>query len=399
MGNMTGKHGGRAIGILTSGGDSPGMNAAIRAVVLAAREQGFKTLGIRRGYKGFCAGDWFLITPESVEGIARSGGTVLGSARMEEFKEKDVRARAIAGARTAGIEGLVVIGGDGSFAGARDVSEEGLPCIGIPGTIDNDIVCSEYTIGYDTALNTVVKLADTIADTAASHDRCVVLEIMGNMAGDLTLYGGLACGAAAVVLLEETCFGQEEAWSEEKGKTVPRFLPNPGEVTRINDSIARRICAGKRAGQNSFLVLVAEGVTGKKDGFGSTRYPGGAEAMAKAIEAATAETFGSAGRVETRAQILGYIQRGGDPTARDRVLAARMGDYAVRLLSQGRRNEVVILRGSEVTSIEIDEALRLQREKRAGVNLSDYLNTEDRALARRLSICDLENDAAAEGGV
>ncbi|MDR3313973.1 MAG: ATP-dependent 6-phosphofructokinase [Oscillospiraceae bacterium] len=393
METRVGKH----IGILTSGGDSPGMNAAIRAVVLAAREQGFRTLGIRRGYRGLCAGDWFLLTPESVEGIERSGGTILRSARMEEFKEKETRAQAIAGAKAAGIEGLIVIGGDGSFAGARELSGEGLPCIGLPGTIDNDIVCTEFTIGYDTALNTVIAMADAIADTARSHDRCVVVEVMGNTAGDLTLYSGLACGATAVLLLEETNFCEEKAWNEAKGKNVLRFLPNPAEVERLNQLVAARVCAAKRAGQNHFLVFVAEGITGKKDGFGQTRYPGGTDALAAAVEAITAQTLGSA--VESRAQVLAYVQRGGNPTARDRILASQMGDYAVQLLREGKQNQVVIARRGEIIGIDIDEALRQQKEKKVGVNLGAYLNPKDSALTARLSIASVAGDANQVGDI
>ena len=370
----------RCIGILTSGGDCPGMNPAIRAVVLAAREHGLRTLGIREGYRGFCAGDWFPLTADYVEGIGHLGGTVLRSARYEAFKEFGVRARAIAQAKLAGIEGLIVIGGDGSFAGARDLSEEGLPCVGLPGTIDNDIVCTDYTIGYDTALNTVMQLGDMIGCTAASHDRCLVVEVMGNMAGDLTLYGGTACGAAAVLLLEETNFLEEKVWDEKQGKKVLRFIPNPEEVARLNEFVIKRVLTAKAAGQKHFLVFVAEGITFKKDAYKGLRYPGGVDAMAEAIQKATG--------VESRAQVLGYTQRGGVPTARDRILASRMGGYAVRLLSEGKQNLVVIERKGEIESLDIDEALRQQKEKEklCGVQLEGYLSESDRALARRLSV-------------
>ena len=304
----------KTIGVLTSGGDAPGMNAAVRAVVRAALKKGIKVYGIRRGYCGLIDGDIFEMNEMSVSNIIHKGGTILYTARSAEFRTEEGVEIAKKTCEKLGLEGLVVIGGDGSFRGAADLSAKGIACVGLPGTIDNDIACTEYTIGYDTAMNTVVEMVDKLRDTAQSHDRCSVVEVMGRNAGYIALNAGIACGATYIITKEEPF--------------------------TVNDVIAK-IIEGQKSGKHHFIVIVAEGI-------------GGSEQLAKEIEQATG--------VESRATILGHVQRGGSPTVQDRVAASQLGYYAVDLLSKGIGNRVVGLQHNEVVDYDIQEALKMKKE-------------------------------------
>lgn len=304
----------KTIGVLTSGGDSPGMNAAIRAVVRCAVANDMRVLGIRRGFNGLINGDMVELNLRSVSDIIQKGGTILYTARCLEFKEEAGLQRGKQVAAEAGLEGIVVIGGDGSFRGARDLSLRGVPCVGIPGTIDNDIASSDYTIGYDTALNTVVQNVDRLRDTSQSHDRCSVVEVMGRGAGHIALNAGLACGAVAI-LVPELAFDMDK-------------------------DVVAKIKQSQKMGKNHFVVMVAEGI-------------GRSHEIAAEIEEKTG--------VETRATILGHIQRGGSPTVRDRVVASQMGCYAVDLLKKGIGNRVVVTKNNEIIDYDILEALGMKK--------------------------------------
>lgn len=304
----------KTIGVLTSGGDAPGMNAAIRAVVRAGIGKGMRVLGIRRGYNGLINGDMVEMNLRSVSDILQKGGTVLYTARCLEFKEEAGVEKARQTCVEAGLDGVVVIGGDGSFRGARDLSLRGIPCVGIPGTIDNDIASSDYTIGYDTAMNTVVQNVDRLRDTSQSHDRCSVVEVMGRGAGHIAVNTGLACGAIAIL--------------------IPEI---PFDVDR---DIVAKIKASQKTGKQHFIVMVAEGV-------------GHSHELAKEIEEKTG--------VESRATVLGHIQRGGSPTLRDRVVASEMGYYAVELLEKGIGNRVVVTKDGKVIDYDILEALSMKK--------------------------------------
>lgn len=301
------------IGVLTSGGDAPGMNAAVRAVVRTAIAMGMKVKGIRRGYNGLIEGDIIDLDVRSVSDIIHRGGTVLYTARSPRFKTEDGMKEAIDNCKKHGIEGIVVIGGDGSYRGARDLSLRGIPCVGVPGTIDNDISSTEYTIGFDTAMNTAMEMVDKIRDTAQSHDRCSVVEVMGRRAGYLALQAGIAVGATAVL--------------------VP-------EVEFKIEDVIDKILLTKKTGKKHFIVVVAEGV-------------GGVEEIAKKIEAETG--------VEARATILGHVQRGGNPTVRDRVMATEMGYAAVKLLKDGIGNRVIGWKKGEIVNYDIYEALNMKK--------------------------------------
>ena len=303
----------KTIGVLTSGGDAPGMNAAIRAVVRAGIGKGMRVLGIRRGYNGLINGDMIEMNLRSVSDILQKGGTILYTARCLEFKEEAGIEKAKQTCVETGLDGVVVIGGDGSFRGARDLSLRGIPCVGIPGTIDNDIASSDYTIGYDTAMNTVVQNVDRLRDTSQSHDRCSVVEVMGRGAGHIAVNTGLACGAIAIL--------------------IPEI---PFDVDR---DIVAKIKASQKTGKQHFIVMVAEGV-------------GHSHELAKEIEEKTG--------VESRATVLGHIQRGGSPTLRDRVVASEMGYYAVELLEKGIGNRVVVTKDGKVTDYDILEALSMK---------------------------------------
>ena len=267
----------KSIAVLTSGGDSPGMNAAVRAVVRTACQRGIKVYGVDRGYTGLIKGDVHEMNLRSVSDIITRGGTILYSARCPEFKTEEGIQKAVDTCKRVGIDGMVIIGGDGSFRGARDLSLRGIPCIGLPGTIDNDISCTDYTIGYDTCLNTIVQMVDRIRDTSESHDRCTVVEVMGRGAGYLALESGIAVGATSVLV--------------------------PEVEYDIECDIIARIREFQKTGKRHFIVIVAEGV-------------GGTAEIAKKIEAETG--------VESRATILGHVQRGGSPTARDRIMASQI---------------------------------------------------------------------------
>lgn len=305
----------KTIGVLTSGGDAPGMNAAIRAVVRVASYYGIKIMGIKKGYNGLIHGDMEELDARSVSDIIQRGGTELKTARCLEFKEKEGVAKAINIANVFNLDGLVVIGGDGSFRGARDLCMAGLPTIAIPGTIDNDISCSDYTVGFDTCLNTVTEAVDKLRDTSQSHERCSVIEVMGRSAGYVALESGIATGADVILI-------PEIEWDFDK-------------------DVLRPILEAKQRGKSHAIVIVAEGI-------------GGAAEMAKKIETSTG--------IESRATILGHVQRGGSPSVRDRVTASRMGGKAVELLLSGKQNRVVCVRDSEIIDIDIDEALKQTKQ-------------------------------------
>ena len=302
------------IGVLTSGGDAPGMNAAVRAVVRTAIAFGMKVKGIRRGYNGLIEGDMIDLDVRSVSDIIHRGGTVLYTARSPRFKTEEGMKEAIDNCGKNGIEGIVVIGGDGSYRGARDLSLRGIPCVGIPGTIDNDISSTEYTIGFDTAMNTAMEMVDKLRDTAQSHDRCSVVEVMGRRAGYLALQSGIAVGATAILV--------------------------PEIEFRVEDVI-NKLRQTQKTGKKHFIIVVAEGV-------------GGVEEIAKEIEAQTG--------IESRATVLGHVQRGGNPTVRDRVVATQMGYAAVKLLKDGIGNRVIGMKKGEIVNYDIYEALNMKKE-------------------------------------
>lgn len=303
------------IAVLTSGGDAPGMNAAIRAIVRAGIEKGMRVMGVRRGYNGLMHGDIFEMTLRSVSNIIERGGTILYTARCPEFRTEEGVQKALNTCKYLGIDGLVVIGGDGSFRGAKVLSEHGLPTVGIPGTIDNDIACCDHTIGYDTAMNTIVEMVDRLRDTSESHDRCSVIEVMGRHAGYLALNGGIAVGATSVL--------------------IPEFEYD------FEKDVIDRMRRTQRTGKKNFVVVAAEGI---KDEI---------EPMAKIIEEATG--------VETRYTNLGHVQRGGSPTAYDRVLGSKMGHRAVELLSQDIGNRVVAQKDGKIVDFDIFEALSMHK--------------------------------------
>ncbi len=304
----------KTIGVLTSGGDAPGMNAAVRAVVRAALKQGMHVIGIERGYNGLINGEMREMTARSVSDIIQRGGTLLYTARCLEFKEHAGVLKAKQSCIDNGIDGIVVIGGDGSFRGAADLSKEGIPCVGIPGTIDNDISMTDYTIGYDTAMNTAAEMVDKLRDTAQSHDRCSVVEVMGRNAGYIALNTGIACGA--------TCISTTE-------------------MPMTKEAIVEKIKKSHSLNKQNFIVMVAEGI-------------GGSMELAKYIEDETG--------IETRATILGHVQRGGTPTVRDRVAASVLGHRAVELLVEGIGNRVVGFKQEQVVDYDIQEALKMTKE-------------------------------------
>ena len=301
----------KTIGVLTSGGDAPGMNAAIRSIVRAAAYMGMTVKGIKRGYNGLIENNVVDLDIRSVSDIIQRGGTVLYTARCPRFTTEEGMQEAIKNCKVNGIEGLIVIGGDGSFRGARDLSLRGIPCVGIPGTIDNDIPSTEYTIGFDTAMNTVVEMVDKLRDTACSHERCSVVEVMGHGAGDIALQSGLAVGATAII--------------------VP-------EIGFNLQSVIDKILETQKNGRNHFIIVVSEGLCD-------------ATQLAKLLQEATG--------IETRATILGHIQRGGNPTLRDRVVASKMGYAAVELLSKGVGNRVIGLKDNKIVDYDIFEALNM----------------------------------------
>ncbi len=306
----------KKIGILTSGGDSPGMNAAIRAAVRTGLSYGLEMYGITNGYRGLINKEFRKMDRSSVSDIVNRGGTILKTARLPEFKEEKVLQKAVDILKDEGIEALVVIGGDGSYRGALDLTKHGINCIGLPGTIDNDIASTDYTIGFDTALNTIIDSVDKIRDTTESHSRCSLVEVMGNKCGDLALYAGIAEGAE-IIITPDCRMSDEEIFSSLR-------------EMREKDS-------DKRA-----IVIISEKI-----------YPD-IHVFAKEVEKNTGFT--------TRATVLGYIQRGGAPSAKDRILAGRMGSYAIDLLVQGKGGRCVGIRGMELKDYDIYEALSMKRE-------------------------------------
>ncbi|WP_101844625.1 6-phosphofructokinase [Halobacillus sp. Marseille-P3879] len=299
----------KKIGVLTSGGDSPGMNAAIRAVVRKAIYHNVEVYGIEHGYQGLIDGSIKKMELGSVGDIIQRGGTMLYSARCEEFKTEEGQEKGIQQLKKHGIEGLIVIGGDGSFKGAKKLTEKGYPCIGVPGTIDNDIPGTDFTIGFDTALNTVIDAIDKIRDTATSHERTYVIEVMGRDAGDLALWAGLADGAESII--------------------IP-------EMDDEFDEVIERLKRGHERGKKHSIIIVAEGVTSGVD-------------FSKRVEEAT--------DLETRVTVLGHTQRGGSPSASDRVLASRLGAYAVDLLMHGKAGCMVGIENNVLVDHDILEVL------------------------------------------
>ena len=305
----------RTIGVLTSGGDAPGMNAAIRAVVRTALGKGLKVRGIRRGYSGLLNEEIIDLSARDVSDMIQRGGTILLTARCEEMRTPEGQQKAAAICKKYGIDGLVVIGGDGSFKGAQKLSDFGVNTIGLPGTIDLDIACTEYTIGFDTAVNTAMEAIDKVRDTSTSHERCSIIEVMGRNAGYLAMWCGIANGAEDVLIPEKYDYDEQKL---------------------INNIIASR-----KSGKKHHIIVNAEGI-------------GHSEAMARRIEAATG--------IETRATILGHMQRGGNPTCKDRVYASMMGALAVDLLVQGKSCRVVGYRHGEFMDFDINEALAMQKD-------------------------------------
>lgn len=320
----------KTIGVLTSGGDAPGMNAATRAVVRSALAKGMRVMGIRKGYNGLINGDIFEMDARSVSDIIQRGGTILHTARCLEFIEPEGQQRGADMCKVFGIEGLVVIGGDGSFKGAEKLANLGINTIAMPGTIDLDIACTDYTIGFDTAVNTAMEAIDKIRDTSTSHERCSIVEVMGRDAGYIALWCGIVNGAEDI------------------------FLPEKENITE--DQLIRRILENRKKGKKHNLIIVAEGV-------------GGSMELAKRIEKITG--------ISTRATILGHLQRGGSPTAVDRMHASMMGAYAVDLLAEGKSNRVVAYKKGEYVDYDINEALAMTK------NIDDFHIEVSRVLETR----------------
>lgn len=305
----------KTIGVLTSGGDAPGMNAAIRAVVRTAIAKGLKVKGIKKGYQGLLNEEIIDMEARNVSDIIQRGGTILGTARCSEFKTVEGQRKGADICKKHGIDGVVVIGGDGSYRGAQGLSRMGVNTIGLPGTIDLDIACTDYTIGFDTAVNTAMDAIDKVKDTSSSHERCSIIEVMGRNAGYIALWCGIANGAEDILLPEKYDFNEQ--------------------------NIINNIIANRKRGKTHHLIINAEGI-------------GHSTSMARRIEAATG--------IETRATILGYMQRGGSPSAKDRYYASIMGAYAVDILQQGGTNRVVGYRNGEFVDYDIEEALQMHKE-------------------------------------
>ncbi|MCT1904148.1 6-phosphofructokinase [Oceanobacillus sojae] len=318
----------KKIGVLTSGGDAPGMNAAIRATVRKAIYHDMEVVGVKNGYQGLMDGNFEQMHLGSVGDIIHRGGTILFSARSEKFKTDEGQQKAIEQMKKAGIEGLIVIGGDGSFKGAQKLTEKGIPCIGVPGTIDNDIAGTDFTIGFDTALNTIIDAVDKVRDTATSHERTYVIEVMGRDAGDLALWAGLSVGAESILIPEQK-----------------------DEFSQIVDRLNR----GHKRGKKHSIILLAEGVGSGFD-------------VGKQIEEAT--------DLETRVTVLGHIQRGGSPTGQDRVLASRLGAAAVELLLNNKGGRMVGIQNNQIVDNDINDILKLKH----------HINNDMFQLSKELSI-------------
>lgn len=315
------------IGVLTSGGDSPGMNAAMRAVVREALFKGKKVKGISRGFAGILSEDIFDMNASDVSETISRGGTKLQTARCTEFVDPEIQRMAAEICHKHGIDALVVIGGDGSFRGAQALAKHGINTVGVPGTIDLDIACTDYTIGFDTAINTAMEAIDKIRDTSKSHDRCTIIEVMGRHAGYIALWCGIACGAEDILL--------------------------PEKYTHNEQDIINHVIENRKKGKQHHIIINAEGI-------------GHSASMAKRIEAATG--------METRASILGYMQRGGVPTCKDRVYASVMGAMAVDLLCEGKSNRVVAYKNGEFCDYDIDEALAMTKD------IPDYMHYISKSL-------------------
>ncbi len=311
----------RRIGVLTSGGDAPGMNAAVRAVVRSAIFRGIEVVGIRRGWNGLINGDITRLDEKSVAHIINRGGTMLYTARSEEFMTEEGQQKAVNTCKLLGLDGVVAIGGDGTFRGALALSKYGISVIGIPGTIDNDIACTNYCIGFDTAANTAIECIDKLRDTMQSHERCSVVEVMGRHAGHLALYVGLAVGATAVMV------------PESKGS--------------FESEVIEKIRSARLNGFTHYMVVVAEGA-------------GSALDVAAKIKAEIA--------LDPRVTVLGHIQRGGTPSARDRVTATRMGYHAVDLLAGGATNRIICIKNGAMCDVDIDEGL----SEHKGMDMEEY---------------------------
>ena len=304
----------RRIGVLTSGGDAPGMNAAVRAVVRTAIANGIECIGIRRGWQGLIGCEFVRMTRESVGHLLSRGGTVLYTARSEEFMTPEGRQKAVNTCKMLGLDGIVAIGGDGTFRGALELSRLGVPVVGVPATIDNDVGCTNYTIGFDSACNTAIECIDKIRDTMQSHERCSVVEVMGRNAGFLALYVGTAVGATAVLV--------------------------PEHVESFEENVIERIRGAKLAGYTHFMVVVAEGA-------------GNAADVGQKIQDALG--------IKPTITVIGHIQRGGAPTGRDRETATRMGYYAVQAFVEGRGNCIIGTQEGSIVEIPIEEALTRQK--------------------------------------
>ena len=305
----------KTIGVLTSGGDAPGMNAAIRAVVRKSIANGVNVKGIKKGYLGLLNEEIVDMDKHSVSDIIQRGGTILGTARCAEFRTDEGQKRGAEICRKHGIDGLIVIGGDGSYRGAQDLSRKGINTVGLPGTIDLDISCTDYTIGFDTAINTAMEAIDKVRDTSSSHERCSIIEVMGRNAGYIALWCGVANGAEDILLPEKYDYDEQK--------------------------IVNNIINNRRHGKTHHIIVNAEGI-------------GHSTSMARRIEAATG--------IETRATILGYMQRGGNPTCKDRYYASIMGAYAADILFQGKTNRVVGYKHGEFIDYDIEEALAMQKD-------------------------------------
>lgn len=315
-----------SIGVLTSGGDSPGMNAAIRAIVRSGISYGHDVYAIYNGYRGLVGGQIEKVDRGFVSQIINKGGTILRSARLPEFIDINIREEGVKQLKRFGINALVVIGGDGTYRGAKDLSDMGINCIGLPGTIDNDIACTDYTIGFDTCLNTIVTAVDKLRDTTFSHQRCSIIEVMGNRAGDLAIYAGLACGAELTI---------------------------SGDNLIPLKEIVERLKFQKATSKNHAMVIVSEKL------FDLTE-------LARFVQQETG--------FEVRTEVLGRIQRGGSPSAFDRILASRMGEYAVQCLNEGKTSRCIGVKGQTLIDLDIHEALAMQREKHTRiVNVIDRL--------------------------
>ncbi len=305
----------KRIGVLTSGGDAPGMNAAVRAVVRTAISCGIECVGIRRGWQGLINSDFVQLSSISVGHILARGGTILYTARSEDFMTENGRKKAVSTCRMLGLDAIVAIGGDGTFRGALELSRLGIPVVGIPATIDNDVGCTNYTIGFDSACNTAIECIDKLRDTMQSHERCSVVEVMGRNAGFLALYVGIAVGATAVL--------------------VPEY------PTDFERDVVRRIQDSRLAGNTHFMIVVAEGA-------------GSAVEIGRMIYDAIG--------IEPRVTVLGHLQRGGSPTGRDRETATRMGYYAVKALAEGRGNSIIATQEGGIVEIPIEEALQRTKQ-------------------------------------